>query len=153
MTKEEKSRISGKDATHLAMAEAKYPPVHISDSDRYAESSDNGGIMRLDDVDVVNPVPPQCCTGDHRLGALSVGIGSAPRRGNRRDRICGASLSAPKPEAHDRGLMRGNELVWQHIPPKNETRGAGARYIRGLRQTLVFVWPCLRGRFNERGAR
>jgi hypothetical protein len=40
MDKEEKSRISGKDATYLAMAEAKYPPVHISESDKSTQGSD-----------------------------------------------------------------------------------------------------------------
>jgi hypothetical protein len=40
MAKEEKSRISGKDATYLVMAEAKYPPVHISESDKSTQGSD-----------------------------------------------------------------------------------------------------------------
>jgi hypothetical protein len=37
MTKDEKSRISGKDATYLAMDAAKHPPVHISEADNLAE--------------------------------------------------------------------------------------------------------------------
>jgi len=39
MTDKEKSPISGKAAAYLAMAEAKYPPVNISESDPSAESS------------------------------------------------------------------------------------------------------------------
>jgi hypothetical protein len=49
MDKEEKSRISGKAATYLAMAEAKYPPVRISDCDRPAE--------RPDEVEVTENLP------------------------------------------------------------------------------------------------
>jgi hypothetical protein len=46
MAEKEKSRISGKEATYLALAEAKYPPVHISESDRPGESSGEAEVTK-----------------------------------------------------------------------------------------------------------
>jgi hypothetical protein len=41
---EEKSRISGKEATYVAMDAAKYPPVNISESDNSADGSDEAEV-------------------------------------------------------------------------------------------------------------
>ena len=44
MAKDEKSRISGKEATYLAMEAAKYPPVHISELDNSADGLDGAKV-------------------------------------------------------------------------------------------------------------
>jgi hypothetical protein len=46
MVKDEKSRISAKEATYVALDATKYPPVHISESDNSADGSDEAEVTR-----------------------------------------------------------------------------------------------------------
>jgi hypothetical protein len=47
VAKDEKSRISGKEATYVALHAAKYPPVHISEADNSADGSDGAAVEKL----------------------------------------------------------------------------------------------------------
>ena len=62
MVKDEKSRISGKDAAYVALDAAKYPPVHISEVDSSANGSDGTAVMEK----LPSPVSDQPGDGERR---------------------------------------------------------------------------------------
>jgi hypothetical protein len=62
MVKDEKSRISGKDAAYVALDAAKYPPLHISEVDSSANGSDGAAVMEK----LPAPVSDQPGDGERR---------------------------------------------------------------------------------------
>jgi hypothetical protein len=62
MAKDEKSRISGKEAVHVALDAAKYPPVHISEVDSSANGSDVAAVIEK----LPAPVSDQPGDGERR---------------------------------------------------------------------------------------
>jgi hypothetical protein len=105
MVKDEKSRISGKEAAYVALDAAKYPPVQISEVDSSANGSDGAAVMEK----LPAPVSDQPGDGERR---------QAPPR-----------VRKPSPIHDPCAATRWFGGIYH---PKNAARGVDARYIKDL---------------------
>jgi hypothetical protein len=88
-------RISGKEATHIAMEAMKYPPVHISESDNSADGSDEAEVTPGLPTPVVDTPD-----GSERR--------KAPRGSGARRAKAAAAVAAMKPAERDAPNPRGS---------------------------------------------